>query len=107
MAKKKRVRTRTIPKVVNKVEVMYIRKVRAGEIPDSVGFVKLIDDLATQNQLAREQLDAEWIGAAEAALQKNPSTIAVLQMVNVKGARSYIDKLRVLGYSVEEPPGAE
>lgn len=85
---------------------MYIRSVRAGDLPDSVGFVKLIDELELQNRLAREQLDAEWIKAAQAALEKNVSTVAVLQMVNVQGPRSYLDKLRALGYSIEEPPGA-
>jgi hypothetical protein len=85
---------------------MYIRKVRAGEIPDSTGFVKLLDQLEVQDKLAKEQLDAEWIEAAEAALKKNTSTIALVSMINLKGDRSYIDKLRALGYTVEEPPGA-
>lgn len=45
--------------------------------------------------------------AAQAELKKNPSTVAVPQMVNVKGDQSYIDKLRDLGYSVEEPLGVQ
>jgi hypothetical protein len=93
------------PKPCNEVD-MYIRKVRAGEIPDSTGFVKFIDELAVQDTLAKERLDAEWIEAAQAALEKNTSSVAVLSMVNLKGSRSYMDKLRALGYTIEEPPGA-
>ena len=51
-------------------------------------------------------MSAEWIEAAEAALGKNTSTIDVVSMINLKGTRSYIDKLRALGYTVEEPTGA-
>jgi hypothetical protein len=85
---------------------MYIRKVRAGEIMDSTGFVRLLDQLEVQDKLAKERLDGEWIEAAQAALEKNTSTIALVWMINLKGTRSYIDKLRTLGYTVEEPPGA-
>ena len=93
------------PTPCNEVD-MYIRKVRAGDIPDSTGFVKFVDELGVQDTLAKEQLDAEWIEAAEAALEKNTTTVAVLSMVNLKGPRSYMDKLMALGYTVEEPPGA-
>jgi len=93
------------PAECNEVQ-MYINKVKAGEIPDSTGFVEFMDRLIVQDTLAKERLDAEWIEAAEAALEKNTSTIAVLPMVNLKGPRSYMDKLRALGYTVEEPPGA-
>lgn len=84
---------------------LYIRKVRSGEIPDSAGLVGLISDLERETTRAREELDAAWMEAAQAALAKNPSTIVVLNMVNISGARSYIDKLRALGYAVEEPSG--
>lgn len=86
---------------------MYIKKVRAGEIPDSLGFVKLLDDLAAQDKLAKAQLDAEWIEAAEATLAKNRSTVAVISTINMRGDRNYMAKLRELGYQVEEPPSAQ
>jgi hypothetical protein len=82
---------------------LYIRKVRSGEIPDSVGFVELISHVEQQTKLAQEELDTAWIEAAQAALAKNSSTIAVLNPINTTGARSYIDQLRALGYTVEEP----
>lgn len=82
---------------------LYIRKVKNGEIPDSAGLVELINDMELHTNLAREELDAAWLEAAQAALAKNASTIAVLNALNVSGARSYIDRLRALGYSVEEP----
>jgi hypothetical protein len=69
--------------------------------------VKLLDELGLQTRLAQEQLDAEWMQAAQAALEKNPSTVAVLHMANVQGPRSYIDKLRELGYSILEPPAVQ
>lgn len=93
------------PAACNEADI-YIRRVRAGEMPDSAGFVKLLDQLALQDTLAKERLDAEWIEAAEAALKKNSSTVAVVRMINLQGTRSYVDKLRALGYVIEEPAGA-
>lgn len=81
---------------------LYIRKVNDGEIPDSAGLVELIKDVELQTILARDELAAAWIEAAEAALAKNASTIAVLHAIHADGPRSYIDRLRALGYSVEE-----
>ena len=55
---------------------------------------RMYTEMFSQDKLAKDQLDAEWIKAAEAALEKNISTVAVLWMFNLKGPRSYIDKLR-------------
>lgn len=82
---------------------LYIRKVRDGEIPDTAGLVELISGMEQQTNLAREELDTAWLEAAQAALAKNGSTIAVLNAINASGPRSYIERLRELGYAVEEP----
>ncbi len=81
---------------------LLIEKLRSGEIPDTAGILKIMDNVDLQQKLSNQQLDAEWIGAAEAALAMNKSTFAVLQIRNVKG---YIAKFRELGYEVEEPGG--
>lgn len=80
-----------------------ISKMRSGEIPDPAGIVKVIDELELQTRLGREQLDAEWMAAAQAALAKNRSTFAVLPMFRVKSPTGYLAKLRELGYTVEDP----
>lgn len=82
---------------------LLIAKLRNGDIRDSGGILKLIDELALQLKLAREQLDAEWMTAAQAALAKNRSTFAMLSMNNVKSPTGYLAKLKELGYTVEEP----
>jgi len=82
---------------------MYIKKVKAGEMKDSTGLVAVMDDIALQESLGREQLETEWVEAAQAALEKNASTFAVLQAFRTRENKSYLDKLRALGYTVEEP----
>ena len=80
-----------------------IKKIRSGEIPDTDGIVKMIDNAERQEKSGREQLNAEWVAGAEAALAKNKSTFAVLPMYQLKSATGQIAKLRELGYTVEEP----
>ena len=82
---------------------MLIKKLRSGEIKDNGGILKVIDGLALQSKLGREQLDGEWMAAAQAAMTKNQSTFAVLPMSNVKSPTGYLSKLKELGYKVEEP----
>jgi hypothetical protein len=79
------------------------KKLRSGEIPDPGGAVKVIDEMALQNKLGREQLDAEWIAAAQAAMAKNRSTFAVVQKDQTTSPTGYLAKLKELGYTVEEP----
>jgi hypothetical protein len=80
-----------------------LKALRSGEIPDPAGIIKTIDNIELQLKLASQQLDADWIAAAQAALAKNKSTFAVLLMRQINGTDSYIAKLRELGYAVEEP----
>jgi hypothetical protein len=85
---------------------MYIKKVKAGEMPDSTGLVAVMDDMQLQEKLGREQFEAEWLAAAQAALEKNTSSFAVLQAFRQRDNKGYLDKLRERGYTVEEPAGA-
>lgn len=80
-----------------------VKGMRSGEIPDPAGIVKVIDNLALQDQLAREQRDAEWIDAARAAIAKNRATFTLLGMNQIIAPTGYIAKLRELGYTIEEP----
>jgi hypothetical protein len=80
-----------------------LKALRSGEIPDPAGIIKTIDNVELQLKLAIQQLDADWMAAAQAALAKNQSTFAVLSMRQINGTNSYIAKLRELGYAVEEP----
>jgi hypothetical protein len=80
-----------------------LKALRSGEIPDPAGIIKTIDNVELQLKLATQQLDADWMAAAQAALAKNKSTFAVLSMRQINGTDSYIAKLRELGYAVDEP----
>jgi len=79
-----------------------IKRLRSGEIPDPAGALKVFDEFELQNKLSLEQLDTEWIAAAEAAIAKNISSFAVIP-TRATSASGYFAKLRDLGYTVEEP----
>jgi hypothetical protein len=81
---------------------LLIKAMRNGAIPDPAGIVKVFDQMELQMKLGREQLDAEWIAAAQAAIAKNKSTIALLLPNRITSPTGYIAKLKELGYSVEE-----
>ncbi len=85
---------------------LLLSKVQKGEIADPAGIRKMMDTIGKQVISVNQQLDAEWIAAAEAALAANKSTLAVLQIGwngDVSHVNGYIAKLRELGYEVEEP----
>ncbi len=54
-------------------------------------------------QNLRERRLASWLTAAEKALANNASTVAVLQMADILGPKSYLAVLQARGYSVESP----
>jgi hypothetical protein len=80
-----------------------LKGLRSGEIPDPAGALKVIDELELQLKLGVEQRDAEWIAAAQAAIAKNRSTIAVVSMYQATSPTGYVARLRELGYTVEDP----
>lgn len=80
-----------------------IKGMRSGEIPDPAGIIKTLDNIVLQDKLAREQRDAEWIAAAQAAIAKNRSTFSMLGMQQITSPTGYIARLKELGYTVEDP----
>jgi len=59
--------------------------------------------LAEQLKEAKQRVDADWLAAAESALAKNASTLALLPMGDLTGAEGRLAQLRAKGYAVEEP----
>jgi hypothetical protein len=61
-----------------------------------------------QWKLVWQQVDAEWMAAAQAALAKNKSTVAVQRFRNgdLSHVSGYIAQFRELGYEVKEEPGS-
>jgi hypothetical protein len=51
----------------------------------------------------REQMDELWLATAGKALTKNESTLAFVPMRDLLGERGYLERLRELGYEIEEP----
>jgi hypothetical protein len=74
------------------------------ELPEGVrtGF-DLIKKQADLTALAAKEAERNWLDAAEAALAKNPSTVAVLPIGLALHPTVYLAKLKARGYSVEEP----
>jgi uncharacterized protein YbaP (TraB family) len=71
---------------------------------DSVRAVRLRqlgDEYERLEMEAREGAQREWVVAARKALEKNPSTFAVLPIREVVAANGYVAKLAELGYEVE------
>jgi uncharacterized protein YbaP (TraB family) len=54
-------------------------------------------------QNIRERRLASWLQAAERALANNTSTVAMLQMSDILGPKSYLAALQARGYTVESP----
>jgi len=50
-----------------------------------------------------ERVKAAWVTAAEQALDRNASTVAVLSIDEILKPNGYVARLREQGYSVEEP----
>lgn len=57
-------------------------------------------------KLAQQQVDAEWMAAAQAALAENKSTFAVQRIADLPRVNGYLAGFRELGYEVEEPGGS-
>jgi uncharacterized protein YbaP (TraB family) len=75
----------------------------AGESADAARVRKLMADFTWHAQWAGVQAQNEWVAAAQAALQKNKSTFTILGLNDVLNPEGTLEKLRKLGYTVEEP----
>lgn len=64
---------------------------------------KIREDVRRLNAEATAELADKWIAVAQAALQKNKSTFAILPIREVVSANGYIARLKAAGYQVEEP----
>jgi hypothetical protein len=77
--------------------------VAEGESAAAARVKKLIADYTWHEEWARVQARQEWLAAAQEALEKNRSTFAVLGLDDVFGPDGAMEKLRQLGYTVEDP----
>jgi hypothetical protein len=74
-----------------------------GASADAVRAKKLVADLEWHAEQAEVQALRNWVAAAQTALEKNQVTFAVLQVDDVFRPDGELEKLRALGYTVEEP----
>lgn len=70
---------------------------------DSSQVKKLLESALWHEEQAALQAQLDWLKAAQAALEKNKSTFTVLPLADVFRADGHLEKLRELGYMVEEP----
>jgi len=59
--------------------------------------------LAEQLRQARQRVDGDWIAAADAAIARNASTLAVLPIVELLRPDGRLARLRAKGYAIEDP----
>jgi hypothetical protein len=74
-----------------------------GEIAGLEKVTKALAEFKTLSAEVDRELERNWLEAAQEALSTNRSTFAVLRTPQVRGAESYPEKLRALGYMVEKP----
>jgi len=64
---------------------------------------KMLADMEWHAEQGRVQAQRNWVAAARIALEKNRSTFSMLPVGDVLRADGHLEKLRALGYMVEEP----
>jgi hypothetical protein len=74
----------------------------SGKLPDLAAAQSVREKLRLEYRRAWQQVDAEWMAAAQAALKKNKSTFA-MQRIGSGRPNNYIATFRELGYEVQEP----
>jgi hypothetical protein len=74
-----------------------------GTSADAAHMKKLLEDSLWHVEQATLQAQLDWLKAAQAALAKNKSTFAVLSLAEVLSPDGHLERLRALGYTVEEP----
>lgn len=90
-------------KVEDECAFVFIAAVTEGNSADAARMKKLMADAKWHAEWAGVQAQNEWLAAAQVALEKNPSTFAVLGLNDVLSPDGSLEKLRRLGYTVEEP----
>jgi hypothetical protein len=79
------------------------RWVPSGKLPDPAAARSMSEKVSLQLKLAQQQVDAEWMAAAQAALANNKSTFAVQRIGDMPRVNGYIEQFRELGYAVDQP----
>jgi hypothetical protein len=74
-----------------------------GTTEDAAHAKRAFDDVLWHAEQASAQAQINWVTAAQKALEKNRSTFAVLPVGDVFRPDGHLEKLRALGYAVEEP----
>jgi hypothetical protein len=74
-----------------------------GESKDAAHAKKMLDNILWHAEQAIYQAQLDWLAAAQVALAKNKSTFTVLSVAEVFSPGGSLEKLRALGYTVEEP----
>jgi hypothetical protein len=80
-----------------------IAALNEGASQDAANAKKMMDDLLWHAEQAMVQSQLDWIAAARAALERNRSTFAVLNLPEVLSPDGHLAKLKALGYTVEGP----
>jgi hypothetical protein len=74
-----------------------------GDSADAARAKKILADIEWHAEQAGVQVQRDWIAAARMALENNRVTFAVLGVDEVFRPDGALEKLRALGYTVEEP----
>jgi hypothetical protein len=80
-----------------------IAAVNDGASQDAAHMKKMLADMEWHLEQAITQSQRDWVAAAQKSIEKNRSTFAVLGLAEVFSPDGHLQKLRELGYTVEEP----
>jgi hypothetical protein len=91
-----------------------LRRLTSGDFPDPAAARSAYDKLMLRDELIEKELDAAWMVAAQAALEQNKSTFAVVYtkrpqqypILSREFRHGYMARFRELGCEVEEPDRA-
>lgn len=70
---------------------------------DAANARKMFESAMWHNEQGLVQAQRDWLAAAQKALDRNPSTFAVLPIGDLLRPGGYLDMLRARGYTVEDP----
>lgn len=103
IAKFRALRPQTRGNIEGQCGYLFLFAATEGSSRDAAHMKKLMADAMWHAEWAGVQAQQNWLAAAQAALAKNESTFAVLGLNDVLAEDGSLEKLRKLGYTVEEP----
>lgn len=73
------------------------------EFVDAAKVTELAEEVRRKQEEADVRAHKDWIAAARASIRRNKATFTVASLNEILGPQGFIEKMRALGYSIEDP----